>query len=152
MKVSIVIPCFNQVPAYLTAAIRSARMQTHPNVEVIVIDDGSEPGQEDVVMAAAKGNGHPVMYSYKENGGVASALNQGIEIANGEFIAWLSSDDLQHREFVAKSLAAIRTQISRDVEDAPGIMINTPYVSYCGYSEGPLPQIRATWGAAQYLD
>lgn len=86
-KVTIVIPFYND--PYVDQAITSALNQTFPNIEIIVVDDGSTQHADKI---------HPftnrVFYLSKANGGTATALNHGIRAASGEYIAWLSSDDM----------------------------------------------------------
>lgn len=86
-KVSIIIPFYND--PYADQAIRSALAQTYPNVEIVVVDDGSTRHIEKIVPLMNR-----VQYLRKTNGGTASALNHGIRKASGDFIAWLSSDDI----------------------------------------------------------
>ncbi|MDQ0901551.1 MULTISPECIES: glycosyltransferase [unclassified Paenibacillus] len=86
-KVSVIIPFYNC--PYIGHAIISATNQTYPNVEVIVVDDGSNLYVEKIKPYMDR-----IRYIRKSNGGTGSALNQGIKEAKGEFIAWLSSDDL----------------------------------------------------------
>jgi len=90
-KVSIIIPVYNG-GNYLKEAIDSALNQTYQNIEVIVINDGSNDGgvTEDVALSY----GDKIFYYSKLNGGVASALNFGIEKMTGEFFSWLSHDDV----------------------------------------------------------
>lgn len=90
-KVSIIIPVYNGAN-YMRDAIDSALGQTYPNIEVIVVNDGSnDNGETDKI---AKSYGDKIRYFEKPNGGVASALNYGIERATGEYISWLSHDDI----------------------------------------------------------
>lgn len=90
-KVSIVIPVYNG-SNYLREAIDSALAQTYSNIEVIVVNDGScDGGKTDAI---ATSYGKKIRYITKSNGGVASALNLGISLAKGEYISWLSHDDL----------------------------------------------------------
>jgi teichuronic acid biosynthesis glycosyltransferase TuaG len=96
-KVSIIIPFYNC--PYIGHAIVSATTQTYPNVEVIVVDDGSNSNLEKIKPYMDR-----VRYIRKSNGGTGSALNQGIKDANGEFIAWLSSDDLFLPHKVARQM------------------------------------------------
>ena len=103
MKVTILIPTFNQSPAFLRAALMSARHQTHP-CEIIVVDDGSTPRQDGVVESVLEGYSAEhdegagprveAKYVWQENKGVAGALNRALEDATGEWIRWLPSDDL----------------------------------------------------------
>ena len=88
-KVSVIIPVFNG-EAYLREAIDSALSQTYPRHEIIVVDDGST----DKTWALIESFGSVVRGIRKENGGVASALNCGIQQASGDYIAWLSHDDV----------------------------------------------------------
>ncbi|SDD30107.1 Glycosyl transferase family 2 [Paenibacillus sp. UNCCL117] len=86
-KVSIVIPFYND--PYIGQAVSSAVAQTYPNVEIIVVDDGSTRHAN--ILAPFMDR---ICYLGKANGGTASALNHGIRMASGEYIAWLSSDDM----------------------------------------------------------
>ena len=97
-KISIVIPVYNGAD-YLSEAIESALHQTWPNVEVLVVNDGSCDGG--ATAAVAKRYGERIIYIEKPNGGVASALNEGIRQMNGEYFSWLSHDDL----YLPKKLA-----------------------------------------------
>lgn len=90
-KVSIIIPVYNG-SNYLGEAIDSALAQTYKNIEVIVVNDGSNDGGK--TEAIAKSYGDKIRYFSKENGGVSSALNLGIREMTGEWFAWLSHDDL----------------------------------------------------------
>jgi glycosyltransferase involved in cell wall biosynthesis len=90
-RVSIIIPVYNGAN-YLKEAIDSALNQTYQNTEIIVINDGSSDGGKTEEIALSYGD--RIRYFSKENGGVATALNLGIEEANGEYISWLSHDDL----------------------------------------------------------
>lgn len=90
-KVAIIIPVYNG-SNYLSDAINSALIQTYSPIEIIVVNDGSRDGGATENIALSFGN--KIRYIYKENGGVASALNTGIDVANSEWVSWLSHDDL----------------------------------------------------------
>ncbi len=90
-KVSIVVPVYNG-SKYLQEAIDSALAQTYKNIEVIVVNDGSDDGGK--TEAIAKLYRDKIRYIYKKNGGVSTALNAGILAAEGEYISWLSHDDV----------------------------------------------------------
>jgi glycosyltransferase involved in cell wall biosynthesis len=101
--VSIVIPVHNGSD-YLREAMDSALAQTYENLEVIVVDDGSTDGTESVCLAC----GDRIRYFAKENGGVASALNLGIENMRGEYFSWLSHDDVYFPRKVETQIAALK--------------------------------------------
>lgn len=89
--VSIVIPVYNG-SNYLRECIDSALAQTYDNLEIIVVNDGSDDNGKTEKIAKSYGN--KIKYFYKENGGVSSALNLGIEKMKGDWFSWLSHDDL----------------------------------------------------------
>lgn len=88
-KVSVIIPTYN-CEKYICEAIDSVLNQTFQDFEIIVVNDGSTDNTKDVL---AKYNGR-IRYFYQENKGVSSARNMGIKEANGEYIAFLDSDDM----------------------------------------------------------
>lgn len=88
--VSVIIPVYNG-SNYVADAIESALGQSYPNIEIIVINDGSnDGGATDEVVARYADR---IKYIKKENGGVATALNRGIQEMHGEYFSWLSHDD-----------------------------------------------------------
>lgn len=88
--VSIIIPVYNG-SNFLAKAIDCALAQTYSNIEIIVVNDGSQDNGETEKIALAYGN--KIRYYYKENGGVSSALNLGIQVMQGDYFSWLSHDD-----------------------------------------------------------
>jgi len=89
--VSVIIPVYNG-SNFLEDAILSVLNQSYSNIEIIVINDGSnDNGLTKKVANKFKGK---IKYFEKKNGGVASALNFGINKASGSFFCWLSHDDL----------------------------------------------------------
>lgn len=90
-KVSIVIPTYNR--AYcLAATLDSLRQQTYRHWEALVIDDGSTDGTPELVQSIAA-NDARIRYVRRANGGVSAARNTGIRLADGEWVAFLDSDD-----------------------------------------------------------
>jgi glycosyltransferase involved in cell wall biosynthesis len=97
--VSIVIPAYNRADL-ITETVDSALRQTYPELEVIVVDDGSTDNTKDVLLKY----GDKIKYYHKPNGGIGSALNHGISKMNGKWFKWLSSDDLLTPNAVARLL------------------------------------------------
>jgi glycosyltransferase involved in cell wall biosynthesis len=89
--VSVVIPTYNRA-GRIGAAVASALAQDHPNLEVLVVDDGSTDGTRETLERSYGGN-PKVRYLPKPNGGVSSARNLGLRESRGEFVAFLDSDD-----------------------------------------------------------
>lgn len=89
--VSVVIPVFNGAP-FVAKAVESIRAQGVPDVEIIVVDDGSTDGTQTVLaqLAAAAG----IRWFQQDHGGPARSRNRGISEAAGEFIALLDCDDI----------------------------------------------------------
>jgi glycosyltransferase involved in cell wall biosynthesis len=100
--VSIVIPCFNE-ELFLAQAIKSALAQTYPNIETIVVDDGSTDGSIEV----AARFGTQVQVCSKQNGGLSSARNVGVDAARGEYLTFLDADDLLSPDFAARTAAVL---------------------------------------------
>ncbi len=104
-KVSIIIPVYNGAN-YLREAIDSALTQTYQNFEVIVINDGSnDEGSTDRI---ALSYGRKIRYFKKDNGGVGSALNYGIDKMEGDYFSWLSHDDLYDPRKIQTQIDLIR--------------------------------------------
>ena len=89
MRVSIVIPTYNRAD-FVREAIASVLQQDYPDVDLIVVDDGSR----DDTAAVVSGFGPAVRYLYQENRGVSAARNRGVAASTGGLIAFLDSDDL----------------------------------------------------------
>ncbi len=87
---------------YLTEAIDSALNQTYPNIEVIVVDDGSTDNSREIIASYDTS----IIPVYKENGGQASALNAGFAISQGEIVCLLDSDDVWLPQKVEKVVKA----------------------------------------------
>lgn len=100
-KVSVVIPTYNRETKILRA-IESVQLQTHHNLEILIIDDASTDNTQEIVNSLSD---HRIRYfKFDENSGGATARNKGIELAGGEFVAFLDSDDEWMPDMLEKSL------------------------------------------------
>jgi len=104
--VSVVIPCFNAEP-FVAAAIDSALAQTHPDVEVIVVDDGSTDGSLEVI----RSYGSRIACITGPNAGACAARNDGLEASRGEFVQFLDADDVLFPDAVERRLAAFTPEV-----------------------------------------
>ncbi len=104
--VSVIIPVYNGA-SFLSDAIVSALEQSHDNIEVLVIDDGSTDNTPEI----CKKYSDKIRYYRKENGGQAIARNFGIEQSGGDLIAFLDSDDIWASEKIEKQIC--RMQLKR---------------------------------------
>lgn len=110
--VSVVIPAYN-ASNYLAEAINSALAQTYKNIEIIVVNDGSN--DDGATRAVAESFGEKIRYFEKKNGGSSSALNYGIKQMKGEWFSWLSHDDLYYPQKIEKEIEFMRTLNTRDL-------------------------------------
>lgn len=93
--VSVIIPCYNGA-RFLPQAIDSVLAQSHPRVEVIVVDDGSTDETAEVV----RGYSGRVRYLYQDNAGLSAARNAGIRAATHDFVSFLDADDCFHPHMI----------------------------------------------------
>lgn len=92
IKVSIIVPVWN-TEKYIEQCLNSLVNQTIKEKEIIIINDGSPDKSENIIKAFQKKYPKLIKYIKKENGGQGSARNRGLEIAKGEFIGFVDSDD-----------------------------------------------------------
>ncbi len=97
--ISIIIPVYNG-ENFVLQALQSALNQTYKNIEIIVVNDGSTDNTEKII----KKFQNRIKYFKKENGGVSSALNLAIKESAGEYISWLSHDDLYIKDKIKKQV------------------------------------------------
>ena len=102
-QVSILIPVFN-MGKYLAQTIESALRQTYKNIEIIVINDGSSDRSADIALSYKDS----ITYVYQDNKGLCSALNTGLRIAQGDFVALLDHDDVLMPEKIERQVDVFR--------------------------------------------
>jgi UDP-glucose 4-epimerase len=119
--VSVVIPCYNR-ETFIADAIDSALAQTHQNLEILVVNDGSSDGTETVIKRYL--NDPRVRYfKHETNRGIPAARNTAIRHAQGEYVALLDSDDMW---LPTKTEAQLRV-FSRDLASRVGLVWSDAY-------------------------
>lgn len=101
-KVSIIVPCYKQAE-YLSEALDSVCDQDYANWECIIVNDGSPDNTEDIAKQYIKKDSR-FIYISKNNGGLASARNNGIENSKGEYILPLDADDRIEPTYLKKAV------------------------------------------------
>jgi glycosyltransferase involved in cell wall biosynthesis len=110
-RVSVLLPLKNGLP-HLHDAMASLIAQTYPDVEILVIDDGSEDGGPEEIQSRALSHVRVV----PSNGqGIAAALNTGLKLATGEFVARQDADDWSHPERLARQVEYLARHPEIDV-------------------------------------
>lgn len=140
-KISVIIPCYNQAK-YLKDAIDSVLAQTYSNWECIIINDGSTDHTETIALAFTTKDTR-IKYVKKENGGLSSARNAGLDVAVGKYIQFLDADDI----LLANKF---ETQLNMLTEPATSdkVVLYTNYT--CGKAENILEAIPAN-GNTKFL-
>lgn len=104
IKVSVIVPCYN-VEKYIDKCLESISKQSYQNIEILCINDGSTDKTKSKIEEKAN-NDHRIRLINKNNGGVSSARNKGIEEAKGSYIMFVDSDDFIDENMIEKMLKA----------------------------------------------
>lgn len=116
-KISVVIPVYNS-GSFLESCINSVLNQTHKNMEVFIIDDGSTDGSGIICDNYAKIDKR-IKVVHQNNAGVSAARNQGVRLATGELISFIDSDDLLEEDMYS---FLVQLMMEHDAD-----------ISHCGY-------------------
>ena len=108
VKISVIVPVYKAEP-YLHKCVDSILAQTHKNLEVILVDDGSPDCCPSICDEYAAKDSR-VRVIHKENGGVSSARNAGLDVATGDYIGFVDSDDWIAPEMYEKLLDTLQNQ------------------------------------------
>ncbi|WP_298463161.1 glycosyltransferase family A protein [uncultured Mitsuokella sp.] len=115
MLISVIVPVYN-VEKYLQRCVESIMSQTYKMIEILLVDDGSSDrsGQicDDLALLDKR-----IRVFHKENGGVSSARNLGIEQASGEYICFVDSDDWLDTDYFEKAASFL-------IKERPILLIN----------------------------
>jgi glycosyltransferase involved in cell wall biosynthesis len=101
--ISVLMPVYN-AEKYLVSAIESTLMQTYKNFEFIIINDGSRDKSEKIIHDYAKAD-RRICFVTRENKGLIFTLNQGLELAKGDYIARMDADDINCNDRFEKQVA-----------------------------------------------
>ncbi|OXS55872.1 hypothetical protein B1A99_21850 [Cohnella sp. CIP 111063] len=108
-KVSMVVPCYNKVN-YISEMLDSVLAQKWDNIEIILVNDGSNDGTREVIAqyeGRLQARGYQVIVIDQENQGVAAAVRNGLKLVSGEFVCIPDCDDLLHEEYVSAMVNAL---------------------------------------------
>lgn len=108
--VSMIIPVYNTPEQFLDECLDSVRKQSYKELEVILVDDGSDSKTAAYLDTIA---GKDFVVLHKENGGVSAARNYGVQHANGKYICFVDSDDLISEKFVSSLYRGIKENQTR---------------------------------------
>ncbi|OKH40170.1 family 2 glycosyl transferase [[Phormidium ambiguum] IAM M-71] len=100
--ISVIIPAYN-AEAFIAETLHSVLSQTYPNIEILVVDDGSQDSTPNIVELFAEKNPHIILLR-QSNKGVAAARNLAIEKSKGEYIAPIDADDIWFPEKLEKQM------------------------------------------------
>ncbi|MEN8282230.1 glycosyltransferase family 2 protein [Acinetobacter gerneri] len=102
--VSVIIPCYNHAQ-FIQDCIQSVIDQTYANIELIIIDDGSRDQSVEKIkemLEKCKERFTRFEFKHRSNRGVSATLNEALECCEGEYITFLASDDIYHKDKVLK--------------------------------------------------
>lgn len=105
--VSIIIPVYN-VEQFLEDCLKSVTAQTYKNIQIILIDDGSNDLSGGMCDNYALSEERAIVI-HQENQGLSGARNRGLDVADGEYVTFLDSDDMLHPQFIEVLYRAIKT-------------------------------------------
>jgi len=106
-KVTVIMPNYNS--KYIAESIRSVLEQSYADIELIVVDDGSETSLSSIAKTLAKTDSRMTIIENKENMGPAYSKNRGLSAATGEFVTFVDSDDVIRPKRLEKMLLALNS-------------------------------------------
>ncbi len=106
--ISVIVPVY-KVEKYIEKCVDSIISQTYDNLEIILVDDGSPDKCPHICDRYKKMDGR-IKVIHKENGGLSSARNAGLDICSGEYIAFIDSDDCIAEDYIEKLYSAMETE------------------------------------------
>ena len=114
--VSVIVPIY-KVAEYLDSCVRSLTEQTYPDLEIILVDDGS-PDDCGAMCDAWAAKDRRIRVVHKKNGGLSDARNAGLQAATGSFVSFIDGDDLVKPDFVEALKGAMEARNAQIAECA----------------------------------
>lgn len=105
--ISVIMPVYNRTQ-FLPQAAASVLRQSYPNVELIIVDDGSSVNMNDVVKQFSPSD--KIVFVNKPHSGLSDTLNTGISCSRGDYLAFLDDDDLWDQHMLSKAFSAIQEE------------------------------------------
>lgn len=141
MRIAVVIPCFN-VSSLVEGAVLSALRQTHRDLDIVALDDGSTDGTADVLRVLQAGHPDRFRWLPGERRGAGAARNQGMRATTGEYLQFLDADDVLLPGKIAGQAALLHS--AGDVAVIAGAYRN---VYPDGSRQNVLPVVDDPWSA-----
>ena len=123
--ISIIIPVYN-VEKYIEKCVDSLTAQTYKNIEIILIDDGSTDSSGAICDKYAAEDSRVKVF-HKENGGVSSARNLGLDNARGEWVTFVDSDDWVNDSYIQNLYSSVCDEVDLVVSSAILVNHSSPY-------------------------
>lgn len=130
--ISIIIPVYG-VEKYISQCLDSVINQSYDNLEIIVINDGTKDRSAEIAKEYARKDHRIKVYDY-ENGGLSAARNRGLELAKGEYISFVDSDDWLHPDFCKKQADALEAN-DADIVKCSVVITDTVKEKIKGFKE-----------------
>jgi glycosyltransferase involved in cell wall biosynthesis len=145
---SIILPTYNRAK-FLPETFEAIRRQTWSDWELIIVDDGSTDGTDELIRELTAGIKQPIRYVWQENQGAYAARNTGLDLAQGKYIAFYDSDDLWLSHHLQDCVRALESNESIDWVYAACSIVDlcdgqekTPSTFYVGSKPRPFMRLR----------
>ena len=135
--ISIIVPVY-KVESYIRRCIDSILNQTYTNFELILVDDGS-PDDSGVICDEYATKDKRIKVIHKQNGGVSSARNTGLNVAQGDFISFVDSDDWIHPQMFELLIKAV-AEYNADAVTINNLWCNDANFEYPEYNYNTIPR------------
>ena len=129
LKVSVIIPIYN-VEEYLKKCLDTVVNQTYKNLEIICVNDCSPDNSLNIIEEYQLKDNRIKLVNRKQNGGLSAARNSGLDIASGDYIYFLDSDDYIDLDY-------IETMLNAAIKNNAEVVLNTNIISHKGDVEFP---------------